>query len=177
MSLPENSPVVLDACVLANNTVCDLLLRLAEHPQLYAPKWSEEILAETDRTHETKLNWPTTDAQFWHHEVARSFPEAMVGDSRFLIPGLGNDLKDRHGSKTIVTFNLKHFKAADLPAGMEAVHPGDFLITLYDAAPGRVVGSLVSMAEKRKISLEDLLKKLSKSLGSFTSHISGSLNE
>jgi hypothetical protein len=37
--------VVLDACVLANFGVCDLLLRLAERPRLYLPRWSEELLA------------------------------------------------------------------------------------------------------------------------------------
>jgi hypothetical protein len=30
--------VVLDACVLANFGVCDLLLRLAERPRLYLPR-------------------------------------------------------------------------------------------------------------------------------------------
>jgi hypothetical protein len=35
--------VVLDACVLANFSLCDTLLRLAEPPRLFEPKWSEEI--------------------------------------------------------------------------------------------------------------------------------------
>lgn len=34
--------VVLDACVLANHGVCNLLLKLAEKPRLYRPCWSEE---------------------------------------------------------------------------------------------------------------------------------------
>ena len=34
--------VVLDACVLANFSLCDTLLRLAEPPRLFEPKWSEE---------------------------------------------------------------------------------------------------------------------------------------
>ena len=42
--------VVLDACVLVNCSLCDTLLRLAEPPRLYEPKWSEEIIAETIRT-------------------------------------------------------------------------------------------------------------------------------
>ena len=41
--------VVLDACVLANYSVANLLLSLAEKPRLYLPVWSEEILAETRR--------------------------------------------------------------------------------------------------------------------------------
>ena len=36
--------VVLDACILVNVFLCDTLLRLAEPPRLYEPKWSEEII-------------------------------------------------------------------------------------------------------------------------------------
>ncbi len=43
-------PVILDACLLANQRVADLLLRLAETPRLYLPHWSDRILDETDRT-------------------------------------------------------------------------------------------------------------------------------
>jgi hypothetical protein len=42
--------VVLDACVLVNFSLCDTLLRMAEPPKLYEPRWSEEIMAETLRT-------------------------------------------------------------------------------------------------------------------------------
>lgn len=38
--------VVLDAFVLANFSLCDTLLRLAEPPRLYEPKRSEEIIRE-----------------------------------------------------------------------------------------------------------------------------------
>jgi hypothetical protein len=46
--------VVLDACVLANFSLCDTLLRLAEPPQIFEPKWSEEIIRETTCTLELK---------------------------------------------------------------------------------------------------------------------------
>jgi hypothetical protein len=41
--------VVLDACVLIQAPLRDTLLRLAEHPRLYVPRWSDEIIAETVR--------------------------------------------------------------------------------------------------------------------------------
>lgn len=41
--------VCLDACVLANQGLCDLMLRLAEFPPLYSPVFSDEILAEVRR--------------------------------------------------------------------------------------------------------------------------------
>jgi hypothetical protein len=40
--------VVLDACVLANYAVTDVLT-FAEEPRLYLPRWSEKILDETRR--------------------------------------------------------------------------------------------------------------------------------
>ena len=63
--MPARPPiVVLDACVLANQTVADILLRLAEDPPLILPRWSEEILSEVRRTHR-KLAWPDALAGSW----------------------------------------------------------------------------------------------------------------
>lgn len=56
--LHANFGATLDACVLANYSVCDLFLRLAETPRLYVPHWSEKILEEVRRTHIEKLDWP-----------------------------------------------------------------------------------------------------------------------
>jgi len=39
--------ISMDACVLANFGVCDLLLRLSERPRLIVPHWSADVLAET----------------------------------------------------------------------------------------------------------------------------------
>jgi len=52
--------VVLDACALANFSLCDTLLRLAEPSRLFEPKWSGEIIRETTRTLESKLGWPNS---------------------------------------------------------------------------------------------------------------------
>ncbi|HVZ17706.1 MAG TPA: hypothetical protein VG897_11345, partial [Terriglobales bacterium] len=41
--------VVLDACVLAGAGLRDTLLRLAETPRLYVPRWSDDIIAETKK--------------------------------------------------------------------------------------------------------------------------------
>lgn len=47
--------ILLDACVLANHGVCDLLLSLAERPRLFIPHWSARIMEEVRRTHLEKL--------------------------------------------------------------------------------------------------------------------------
>ncbi len=42
-------PVVLDACVLLPMPIADTLLRLAETPRLYLPKWTDQIMDEVSR--------------------------------------------------------------------------------------------------------------------------------
>lgn len=41
---------ILDTCVLAPMPLCDTLLRLAEDPTFYLPKWSADIMRELRST-------------------------------------------------------------------------------------------------------------------------------
>lgn len=70
--------VVLDACVLATFSLCDTLLRLAETPSLYAPKWSAEIMAETVRTLDARLGWPAQLTSYFQSELLSHFGDAWV---------------------------------------------------------------------------------------------------
>jgi len=72
--------VVLDACVLANFSLCDTLLRLAEPPRLFEPKWSDDIIRETTRTLELKLAWPNSLIGHLEAELRAHFSEAWIGD-------------------------------------------------------------------------------------------------
>src|ERR1035438_3026256 len=114
--------VVLDACVLANFSLCDTLLRLAEPPRLFEPKWSEEIVRETTRTLESKLRWPSSLTAHFEAELRVHFSEAWISGYDQLIPRMTNDDKDRHvvaaavhgEAAIIVTFNLRHFRPEHL---------------------------------------------------------------
>ncbi len=88
--------VVLDACVLASFSLCDTLLRLAEPPPLFQPKWSEEIIRETTRTLELKLGWPRSLTAYLERELRANFGEAWITGYESLIPRMTNDEKDRH---------------------------------------------------------------------------------
>src|SRR3954470_22324472 len=88
--------VVLDACVLANFSLCDTLLRLAEPPRLFEPKWSEEIIRETTRTLVSKLGWPNSLAAHLEAELHAHFGEAWISGYESLIAQMANDEKDRH---------------------------------------------------------------------------------
>lgn len=172
--------VLLDACVLANAGVCDLFLRLSEAPRLLLPKWSEEILDETTRTHVNRLKWPAELSDSWRAAVEEHFPEAMVVDYGHLVDQMTNDPKDRHvlaaairaGADLIVTFNLKDFPDGALgPWHIEAVHPQDYLLTLYGMAPQIVVQKINDIARDREVELVECVLHLGKSLPSFAAHL------
>jgi hypothetical protein len=88
--------VVLDACVLANFSLCDTLLRLAEPPRLYEPKWSEDIIRETIRTLESKLGWPSSLTAHLQTELRDHFGEAWISGYEALMPRMTNHERDRH---------------------------------------------------------------------------------
>lgn len=173
-------PVVLDACVLANFGVCDLFLRLAEHPRLYRPCWSEKILAEVKRTHLRKLKWPKKLADSWQQKVRANFPEASVTGYEPLVSKLRNHKKDRHvlaaaikgHAPLIVTFNLKDFPEDALrPWGVKAAHPEEYLLTLYEMHPAVVMGKISAISKKHDRDLEKTVLKFGISLKLFASKI------
>ena len=172
--------VFMDACVLANQGVCDLLLRLSERPRLLVPLWSAEVLAEVRRTHVEKLGWPAHIAESFQAAVREAFPEAEIRDYEKLLTAVSNDEKDRHvlaaaahgGCPLILTFNLKHFPDAALaPWLIQASHPQDYLLILYEMEPKQVIGCLGEIAGRRKLEIEDVLIRLGKVLPSFSGRL------
>ena len=172
--------IFVDACVLANQGVCDLLLRLSERPRLIVPHWSAEVLAEVRRTHSEKLGWPAHLVDSFQHEIRCAFPEAEIDGYESLMPGLSNDAKDRHvlaaairgDCPLILTFNLKHFPAEALAHwSVQASHPQDYLLVLYEMEPKQVIGRLGEIAGRRKLEIEDVLIHLGRVLPAFSSRL------
>ena len=170
---------VLDACVLVPPTLCDLLLRLAEEPALYRPRWSEEILDEVYRN-QTRIAFSETRAQSWRQAVARLFPEATVTDYRSLLDRCENYPKDRHvlaaaircAAKLIVTCNLRDFPDAALARwDVSAIHPDPFLIALYLGEPEGVRMRLIQMSADRNIGLDVILVNLKKVVPNFVDRV------
>lgn len=172
--------VFVDACVLANFGVCDLLLRLAERPRLFVPCWSSEVLDEVQRTQLDKLGWPPELVESFRRELRNAFPEAEVGGYQALQSNLTNDPKDRHvlaaairgECHLILTFNLKHFPSESLsPWSINASHPQDYLLVLYDMEPKQVIGCLGEIAGRRSLEIEDVLIRLGKTVPNFSSRL------
>lgn len=172
--------VFLDACVLANFGVADLLLRLTERPRQFLPAWSEEILAEVFRTQTQRLGWPEELATSFGRELRTHFPEAMVAGYGHLAERLDVNPKDQHvlaaaihaRAEVVLTFNLRDFPRAVLdPWGIKALRPQDYLLTMYEMDDLQVVSRIGTIAAERKRDQEDVLIQLGKSVPLFASRV------
>ncbi|HRF59562.1 MAG TPA: PIN domain-containing protein [Fimbriimonadaceae bacterium] len=170
----------MDACVLAEAAVSDLLLRLADEPRLLLPRWSDSIWEETRRTWIERLELPESVAESRIRAAQTAFPEADVTGFESLIDRCANHPEDRHvlaaaihaRADAIVTFNVKDFPAVALdPWGVEAVHPSALLLLLYDLDPGVVTNVLHAMAGKAKRTMPEMLGRLAWCVEPFIKHI------
>ena len=157
--------VILDACILVNAALRDTLLRIAEPPRLYLPRWSEEIMAETMRTLETKLGVTREQIAHLDRELRKYLEDAWIEGYEPLIPIMANHPKDRHvlaaavhcGAQTIVTLNLKDFPDDALsPWDIMAQSPDEFLVQQYHLAP-EVVAQKLHEQSARHGGMERLL--------------------
>jgi hypothetical protein len=169
---------MLDACVLLPMPLVDTVLRMAESPRLYLPKWSEETLQEVTKNLQ-KFGYTKEQALRRENVMREHFPEALVTGHQALIPSMTNDEKDRHvlaaavhsGTKLIVTRNKKDFPDSSLePYGIALKGPSTFLIDLYDLEPGIFVQKLSEQAQNISIPIETLLRKLSVNVPEFVSY-------
>jgi hypothetical protein len=54
--MKSDYPVVLAACVILPMPLADTLLRTAETPRLYMPRWGDDILREVSKNLALKFN-------------------------------------------------------------------------------------------------------------------------
>jgi hypothetical protein len=152
--MPDAFIVLLDANVLVNAPIRDVLLCAAEY-DLYERALSDDIVTEMCRALETHLGRSRQQTDYLIGEIRRSFDDAFVEGYQDLIPVMTNHPGDRHvlaaavraAARTIVTFNLPHFPSDALERyGMEAQHPDAFLLMLWSLDHHRVVRILRGQA-------------------------------
>lgn len=146
---------VLDANVLYPARLRDLLIRLAI-AGLYQARWTERILDECfDNLVADRPDLPADRLRRTRQLMAIATPDAVVGGYEGLIEGLElPDVDDRHvlaaaiatGATRVVTANLADFPVAAMPAGIAAVDPDAFALSLFDADPEAVVAVIDEQA-------------------------------
>jgi predicted nucleic acid-binding protein len=174
--LPIRPAAVIDANVLVQAPVRDTLLRLAEGPELYRPRWSAEIMAEVRRTLGGRFGIAPDRIARLESKLHEHFPDAWIEGFEALIPEMTNDLKDRHvlaaaahaKARTLVTYNVKHFPMSSTkPWRVTAVGPSLFLKQLYTSDPHSVVEVLREQAAEIKRPFVDQLRVLHKAVPAF----------
>ncbi len=95
LSLVNQYIVTLDACVLLPMPLADTLLRLADEPAFYLPRWSRETLNEV---HRNLVRWGYTTEQADRRlsKMREAFEDAEVAEYEHLIPAMTNEGEDRH---------------------------------------------------------------------------------
>ena len=167
---------IFDACVLHQAPVRDLLLNLAV-TDLFRARWTDQIHEEwiasvlRSRTDLTRERLERTRLLMDAH-----VRDALVTDFESLIPTLElPDPNDRHvlaaairgRADVIVTYNLKDFPAASLQRyGIDAQHPDEFLVHLFDLAPAAVLES----ARRIRTSLRKPLVEIDEYLATLERH-------
>lgn len=167
--------VLLDACVLVPNALCDTLLRLAESG-FYRPLWSQQILDEVKyavlKVH-PELGEDRVESRI--AAMSGAFDDALVVGWEQTCAGLDlPDPDDRHvlaaaikgGAQSLVTFNLKDFPSQSLAAtDVEVVHPDEFLLDQLDLFPGLALQVLHEQATDLRnppSDLADVLNRLAR---------------
>lgn len=165
----SNSAVLLDACVLMDSYLRDVLLRMAEHPRLYIPKWSGEVLEEVSRNLMRKFRLAPDKVAYLLECMTSAFPDATVTGYESLLPSMKCHEKDRHvlaaavtsGATAIVTFNRKDFPAESVePFSIEVQAPSRFLTHVLHIDPGSVRERILRFAEERSLTEGQLLEHL-----------------
>jgi predicted nucleic acid-binding protein len=173
--------VLLDACVLYPASLRDTLLRLAE-AEMFDVLWSERILGETTKNMIADGRMTATQAGRLLAAMSAAFDAACVPEASIvrLEASMTNHPKDRHvlaaavagGAQAIVTSNLKDFpEGACAPFYIEALHPDEFLVSMYDMDPVEVEEALHRQAAPLKNpphTVDDILRHLATIVPTFT---------
>jgi predicted nucleic acid-binding protein len=183
--VPAPFIVVLDANVLFPFTLRDTLLRAAA-ADLYQVRWSSEILDEVTSNLVSDLGMAPEKAARLRAKLEEVFPEAEVSGYAHLVAAMKNQAKDRHvaatavkaGAQVIVTSNLRDF--TDLPEGIEAQSPDEFLCNLFDLGSDGFVELLREQAADLKnppVTFEELLTRLHRVVPDFVSAVLSHIEE
>ncbi|MGM4914940.1 PIN domain-containing protein [Rhizobium sp. 768_B6_N1_8] len=176
---------VLDADVLFPMLLRDTLLR-AGAADCFRLHWSSRILDEVIRNLVSDYGMDPERAALLRTVMEEAFPEAMVKGWKALEPQMRNHPKDRHvaaaaavaGAGIIVTSNIRDF--ADLPDGIAAMTPDDFLCALLEAKEDGLLDALTAQAaayRRPETTLSELIEKLAGIAPTFSARAMTVLNQ
>lgn len=154
--------------------LADTLLRLAEPPAIFDPRWSDEILLEMSRVLVRRFAKAPAKALYREASMRSFFPRALVDGFQPLIGEMQNHPKDRHvlaaalacNADYLVTFNLRDFPSAAVKS-TTIVGPSAFLKTLWRLDASAVGSRLQEQADAVGFHWDELLDRLAQSVPAF----------
>ncbi len=168
----ERLVAVLDTCVLAPMPLCDTLLRLAEEPALYTPKWSADILRELRSTLQ-RMAYAAAQADRRIAAMTRAFEDATIDEYEPLIGAMTHDPKDRHvlaaavrcAAQVIITFNVEDFGPDSVKQhGLDVLTPDEFLVNQLRFGATDILEKLEAQATARGLARDELFGRLEQSV-------------
>jgi predicted nucleic acid-binding protein len=147
---------ILDACVLFQGRLTNLLLHLAE-AKAFEPIWSDDIHAEWMRNLHSSMGIPIDKIEYRRGEMERAFPAASVPAPVTLVATIRGvsktaaQRKDAHVVATaviakaavIVTHNIRDFSPAVLDRyGLAKVRPNAFCVGLLASHETQVLAGI-----------------------------------
>lgn len=174
--------VLVDACVLAEAAVSDLLLRIASATEWIDIRWSDAIWLETRNTCIGKLGWSPELVDRRISAATSWFDESMVTDFEHLIEACTNHPKDRHvlaaaihcNATTLLTFNTKDF--AHNTSIAEVINPAAFFVSILEVQPLTVISILNEISSRTSKPLEEVLGRLAWTIRPFSVAVACYLN-
>jgi hypothetical protein len=148
--------------------VCDTLLRLAEDPAFYVPRWTDDILREL-RSTLARMGYTHAQADRRITAMETAFEDARVTGYEALIASMTNDAKDRHvlaaavrcAANAIITDNVRHFPRPSVkPYDIDVLTADDFLVHQFHVNEELLREKLAAQAGARGIAPESLLDRL-----------------
>lgn len=156
--------------------IMDTLLRPAEEPSFYLPRWSPYIPDELRRTL-ARMGRSPEKVERRIRTMTQAFREALVDGFDDLIPVMRNDEKDRHvlaaavkcNANSIVTDNRRHFPPEALgPYGLECKTAEESLEDQYHLDPDTFIAVINRQAKDTRATPAHLISKLGPSLSGLT---------
>ncbi len=148
----------LDTCSLFGQSVCDLLLTLAEHG-CFTPYWSGDVLDSLERNVAERGRASPEAVRRRRVLMELAFPDALVEGYESLIETMTNHPGDRHvlaacvvsPARTLVTFNTRDFPAVSVGRfGVEVVDPDTFVVDLLDLYPDRSAKAVSTILRRNR---------------------------
>jgi predicted nucleic acid-binding protein len=166
----NQSIVVLDTCVLVPMPLCDTLLRLAEEPAFYIPRWSDDILREL-RSTLVRMGYTAAQANRRITAMDTAFEDAKVTGYGRIVASMTNDPKDRHvlaaavrsAAHAIVTDNVRHFQPRSVkPHNLDVLTPDEFLMQQFQLNEQLLREKIAAQAMARGVRIDELFVRLAK---------------